>query len=249
MFQFGSVVSDRFFAGLFSVLWKWFLFAPSLRGALRSSARRHQPCPQLQLCKSSRASLPLLLLVLILLLLGVSEDNSLKSGAAIESELASCQPQLLLLQSKEAERPRRVCADIQPTCAHESPSGSKNKKERPAGSTVTGQSEAEVTEAGINKRAMWSRSKATEERHVKRTPGSQARGLQCQCFGGVWFETEVGWKRCGHSALGVAPAAVYFWNHHHHSPLFVLLSERGLLSKERWRLAEMFEPRCSPLQH
>lgn len=219
------------------------LCAVPLRGeipnpALCSSARRHQPCPQLQLCKSSRASLPLLLLVL--LLLAVSEDNSLKSGAAIESELASCQPQLLLLQSKEAERPRRVCADIQPTCAHESPSSSdgalKNKKERPAGSTVTGQSEAEVTEAGINKGEMWSQSKASEERHVKQTPRSQARGSRkasVPVFGGVWFETEVGWKRCGHSALGVAPGAVSLCNHHHHSPLFVLLSGRGLLSKER----------------
>lgn len=82
------------------------------KSALCPSGRQHQTrrsCKQL--CYSSRASLLLL----------VSEDNSLKSGTAIESELASCQPQQLLLQSKEGARDaegEQECECLHITCMH-----------------------------------------------------------------------------------------------------------------------------------
>lgn len=77
------------------------------------SGRRHQTCR----CCSSCAAL----------LLQHTEDNSLKSCTAIESELASRQPQLLLLQSKvgDTEGVRGVCVH---TYRHTYPQDNKQLK-------------------------------------------------------------------------------------------------------------------------
>lgn len=53
----------------------------------------------------------------------------------------------------------------------------------------------------------------------------------------IWFNTEVGWKQCRHTILGVVQSVASLWIYQWNHPHFIMLSQGGMLYKKGrdWR--------------